>query len=643
MARWTNSVGRVLRRPRVRVRVNGYWRADVRCRSIVLAEGIGGNSAVITLPRARVGEDWSGLDQAKVEVFLGGGNVPEFVGHLQVQTQVQDGGQDRVAFVARSVMWRADGLRVGQVDRTGVLLFPRRDVDGNATGWSVTRVVEELFRAERMPGEWLDVVGLGDVRAIAASRADQDLPDLALSGSYAEALARVLAFVPDIGVRERYEASGKVLLDFFVIGRGHGAVRVMRGADATTGPAEGAYARIVNVTRDTRGVYSRAIGYGSAYQHQVTLWTGHGTAPIVPAWPGSEDVDPTDPLTYGAAETRVLGDPGLATPGSERYSEALGMTFRRWRLPLVARENLVRARNALRDVTGQELAIQVFRSEFAFGEFTAFPWEASGFKASEWELLRGWELDDEGFLTLGAPAVAMSSMTGDLVRLNLFTPVFVTCTLLETRAQRRSWYDTGVRPGLRFPGLEGTGFVLDFVNEDLRLARRGAVGLADSTGTEHTFGELHWDADAEEWDVLAAGEVEPIANDIVLLAGLTERAIAERSRVRTTVEVGEVLLHRVRVGDPFVLLGRGVDGVVCTAYAVQHDLDTGSTTVAGSDQRPAVVRPAERVSERMRGLLRREMAGAGNSAPRSHGGTEMGGSGGGTLADVTEDMRRAMR
>lgn len=610
MARVSSSEGRTFTLPPQRVVISGRTYRSALCVAIDQIEGLRANQAQISLPRAVVRDSLEAFEQATVDVFVGTGDAPAFHGWISTSLRQEDEATNRVALTARSVLARLDGCRIEQESLRGELLYPRKTAEGADAGWTLASILADLFMADRLPADWRALVGLGDLRGIRDSAADPELPDLALTGSYLQALSQILAYVPDVGVRERYLPGGKTLLDFYVIGRGSGPLHVLRGATSTEGPPEGALLVGFQRTTDTAGVFNRCIGYGRPNEHEVTCWTGHATAPLEPAWDNPAS-NLTDPLTYSADETAVLADPDLATPTSGRYDSSRGAIFRVWRLPAVLREN-ARLKSLIRtDAAGTPLQVQVFRQKYVFPSFSSFPWTATGVSGTEYELIKGASLNADGYLTLPSPCCGLERMTASGAKSYLFVHLFVTLAIAETRLRRRPVHDTGRRGRVGFEGLEDDGLVLDFINQGIGLAQTAPEALPDSAGGTHDFGVIVYNPDTEAWDVTAAGAGAVLEDDRRLLAILAERAIAERNQPRTDIAATEALLRRILPGDRFVVRNRASDGIVCTCYAVRHDLTSGMTTITGSDQRPPAIRPATRVTE---GALGRGMARRGGSS-----------------------------
>lgn len=613
MATLLVTPSRVVPTPRQSVIVNGALRRDVIAREVQLMEGIRASQCMLWIPTATADADIAWMHEAEVRIYIAGHSAPIFLGYVFLDTAHESADHTGLNVRAYSVLGLLDRLAVGQGKKRGGLVYPIENPEtGERTGWTKTRIVEDLFSPENMPSEWRQKIRLGTLVGLLQSGADPRIPKIRFEHSYIEAIQRVMNYAPDVGMAERFTHSGTVL-DFYLLGRGQLGTGYIQIATAQRGPERGAWVQDWRHERATDRVYNRAIGYGRHNEHLVTVWNGHATAPLEPAWEGAEDLedfDPLDPETYGERENLIRQYPERANPASPAYAKApdgedgtvdrpdIGEVFRRWRLPLVLRENDIIERSELEDSGGRSIGLAVFRAVFNFptdwNEGDSVNLEAQGFKPDEFEEIRGWELDEQGFLLLPQAPFAIQRYNSDESVDYAFTNVYVTLITSRTKLDERVRHDTGVRGRINYPGLSQEGLVFQFINRDLTRFEIGANDIVDSEEQEHDFGAI-WHDEVEGWQIRTNEETEVLVDDQETLTQLTETALRERVRPLKAVEATNAVVVPVRIGTGLIVRGRSrTAGIRYHVDSVTMRLigETKGTAIRANNVRPPAIEPA---------------------------------------------------
>ena len=611
MTRLTTASQRIVRTPRQSVFVNGSLRRGVYCREIRMVEGIRPSEATFWVPQLTASADTSWLNEALIVVYVQGQEQPAFRGYTHRESAAENRQESGIVFTAFSILGLMDRVHVGQKREVGSVSYRQREEDDpeSVQNWRLTTILENLFSQDEMPAEWRQLVALGTLVGFRTSRADPRLPDIRYEGSYIDAIRRVLDQSPDVGMYERFEHN-RTVLDFQLIGRGQAGTETVIAATVNQGPERGAWVLDWKRERSTDRIYTRAIGYGRHDEYMVTTDIGHPTAPLEPAWEATEELNLLDPQTYGERESLVVQVPDRANPNRPPYGKApnasnpeviddrddITQVFRRWRLPLVLRENELLRRNPIDDSLGRSLNIQVFRAKWNFvgGEWDAgaeIPLQANGYKNDEWEEVRGFEIDEDGFLLLSEPSLGVNRYFADGSVGYGFLPVFITLTIARTAQEERVSYDTGQRGRVRYTGLSQEGLPFKFVNRSLARVSIGARDMEDTEEEGHDFNVLYHDPE-DGWITIDQPEV--IQDDQEFLAAVAERAIAERLRPANEIQVSTPIVAFPRVGAGLLFRNRGFDRTRFTINAVTIRLigDGIGTSVRASDARPYSIDPA---------------------------------------------------
>lgn len=613
MATLAISPSRVVPTPRQSVIVNGTLRRDVIAREVQLMEGIRASQCTLWIPTATADTDIAWMHEAEVRIYIAGHSAPIFLGYVFLETAHESADQTGLTVRAYSVLGILDRLAVGQEQGRGGATYPVEDPEtGERTGWTLTRIMEDLFDPANMPSEWRQKVRLGTLVGFRQSAADPRIPDIRLESGYTEAIQRVMSYAPDVGMAERFTHTGTVL-DFYLLGRGQLGTETLQIATAQRGPERGAWVVDWRRERATDRVYNRAIGYGRHNEHLVTVWNGHATAPLEPAWEGAEDLedfDPLDPETYGERENLIRQYPERANPASPAYAKApdgeggtvdrpdIGEVFRRWRLPLVLRENDIIERSELEDSGGRPIGLAVFRAVFNFptdwNEGDPVNLEAQGFKPDEFEEIRGWEIDEQGFLLLPQAPFSIERYNSDESVDYAFTNVYVTLVTGRTKQDERVRHDTGIRGRVNHPGLSQEGLVFQYVNRGLTRFEIGANDILDSEEDQHDFGAI-WHDEIEGWQIRTNEETEVLVDDQELLTAVTETALRERTRPVKGFEATTAIVVPIRLGVGLLVRGRdSVSGIRYHVDSVTMRLigETKGTAIRANNVRPPAIEPA---------------------------------------------------
>lgn len=639
---------RITRRPAQQVVVNGMTRPDVSC--VLLQQGFRGNPSrcVLKMPRylAASAPRWGSAEVVVYASSVAAGDArsrgPVFRGWMRSDQRREDVRGSGVTVEAESIRGRFDGVKVGQWQQRGLIRYSRADpATGLATGWTLERVVENLFAG--LEPHWATKVGLGDIGALRWAGRYVDLPDVTFSASgYWTALRHLLGLAPDVGVAERYTEQ-RTLLDFYVMGR-PGGYHVVSVPTPGGGPELGETVTAWQSEEDDEEVYSRVVGYGGAIETQVTVGTANpgGTWPavceafLIPDWMGATAYPPAPAETLTAAEQAVLENPALASPGDAQFRPEYGGIFRRFRLPECLRYHVVEQGNLARDLAGLPIGRQVFIEEYEFNlEETGG--KLGTLKTDGFRQIQGARYDPKTrVLELSKPAVAVAEYVYDsgaheYTRRYARANVWATLTIQETWG-RRLRYDTGVKGDLSLPGLGMAGITDSFVNEQIQYERVGSGSgeFVDSRGRGYGFGSIWWDETVGIWQSVGIGAPVAIQDDSRWLRAVCEGMLAERCRRRQTWNVRfPAALFGFRIGDGLRILNRGVDGLALQIIGVKVDLENCATEVTATNQVPWTVEAA------LAGRLERRMGPGATMAGRGRG-VEMGDQGG--LGGMPEDI-----
>lgn len=610
MPRVTTSNSRRVNRPDQVVQINGRTSRYVECLATTDVFGLGASTAVLSIPQAFAGDDISFLRDAEVRVFAHDSREPSyrdpvFIGWVDTETAVEDASNSRVTVMARDVRSLLDRVFVGQRDLSAIHHWPHRDREtGLPTGHTLTSILRELFSTDYLPNDWASVLALGTTRGLSNAEADVRLPSILFAAETLQgALRALLAFVPDVIVRARYQ-SGRTFLDFVLWGSGTAGARRVRACSSSQGPEQGAYLQAYVSQVEYSRTYSRVVGFGRTHRTMLTLSTNHDDSRLVPAWNASDGIYFGDgsEVEYSEGELKVMADPDYATPGTQRFEETDGeheFVFRRWALPVaipwwaVEDRNVVRFRNVgtdAADLSYSQLSVQVFKPRRPMaGEGVVQENGDVAFDAieGEYELIDGAKLED-GFLMLPAPLVVLTAIHPDGT--STFEPddLYLTITVKDPLNTRLT-YDTGLRGEEGHEAFDDEGLVLPVINESLGISRVGTeAGEFDSAAG---FGCIYYDPEDQEWKTVAAGGPTVVEDDTEYLISLCERALTERSRRRTMVEaVLPMYWSGFSPTETLRLTGRGIDNKVLTITSISRRLDDPQTVITAHDGRPYTVR-----------------------------------------------------
>lgn len=609
----TPSYSLIVTPPLQRVEVGGVHRAEVECISITRTAVLRPSSARLRFPKRMSDAVMGWLRDASVVVYTKpdtGSNWgdPVFVGFVRVDSRREDPFTSVVEVEAASVMHLLDRVTVGQRQGQAVYKFPRKGTYSELpTGWTLSAILKTLFTSDFLDANWRTVIGLGDLSGLEAAQFDLQMPDVTFhTASWRQALRQLLALVPDVGVTERFDSSGKTLLDFFQWGAPQQGGHVIVAQTENEGPEEGAAVEAYVAESDTDEVYSRAIGYGRPAEFMITLGTDHGSAPLEPAWDGASSYA-VEELT--AAELRVIADPKITQRGEPQFDEELEWVFRRFKLPDLFKPWAIMGRNLYKSesvVDGRSvftnLGIQVFTERFVYTPGLN-PFELNGSPAvTTWKIVQGAQVDTKNrMLLLPRPALEPEKFTvvGGVPKIELArVHVFVTLSVFHPEGRRLFW-DTGIRGDVRHPIVRDSGLVLEFENKSAGYSQIGSLAetFRSPDGVAHDFG-CTWFDPVEGWQSVAAGSPVELENELGFLADLTERALSERNQARTRATIGlPYYTPSLNAGDAITLLNRGIDGKQMRVCSVVMGLINPITVIEATDQAPFAVNLDEKAPE----------------------------------------------
>lgn len=608
MSRATSAASRAnVQRPSQFVYVNGTLRHDIECYGILLGYGMKPSTADLFMPAKRAGDDVDELQDAEVVIYARGtidpmSSDPVFRGFVAPEKHSEGGNASRISLRAFSPISILDRIFVGQKQNLGYVSYPKTDpVTGAATGWTISGILQDIFSAAKYDSNFDSKICLGSVFGAVAAERYVLMPDITFPAtSYRDAIRRLLALAPDVGVRERF-ANSTTFLDFYIIGR----VDVWRDIiipDAT-GPESGAWATAHVREEDMERIYSRVIGYGAPRKTQVTVCVVDPPpaigqicdAYLEPAWPLATPY--ASHPAYTVDEQCVLDNPALATVGDPEFArDATGDCFRKFKLPAQLRGYDYSQEGVAVDTNGKRIQFQVFRTKY---NLTATPGGGLTGAASttEFEMIRGATFDAEtGILELPSPALAISAVTyvsAEEPPKTILVPVnvFITLTIVET-AGGRLRYDTGIRGDVRIPTILNTGLVFTFINEKNRYEQVGSDVIQFGGAT---FGSIHYDETqvTAQWLMRAYADPLLMVNDSRYLAQMCESCLAERMRRRVTASARlPFATTAFVVGDGVFIKNRGIDNRLLQIVNVKIDYADNSTAIVATDQVPYLTEAA---------------------------------------------------
>lgn len=596
MPNFEKSSSLIVRPALQQVVVNGVVQDEAICEVITETSGLRPVAAQLVFPYRFAGDSMDYLRDARVLVYTRaseeeGWGVPVFIGYVRAETAQEDAWRSIVRVVANSVMHLLDRVFVGQTIHRARIDYPRLDpYTKTRNNWTLTRILRSLFQNIALDSNWRAVVQLGDLSGLAAAQFDLQMPDFKFhTESYREALRRLLAYVPDVGVRERFEADGMTYLDFFQWGNPRNGYEIVRVPVSGQGPDEGAIVQAWAKTSDTDDVYSRVIGYGRPVEYQATVGTNDATNPLIPAWENATPYAVTDPDEFSELEKRVLANPFIGQRGMPEFEPEAEFVFRRFKLPVVMRPYTILARNLYEeevdDYDGntirRKIPIQVF-TEFYNLEASEVPHELVGeIPATEWKKIDGFNVDakDQEF-TLPKAAIEQSAtrkvdgvLQSEFSRVN----VFITMTICDERGER-PYYDTGTKGSILHPTIRNVGLVSPpFENVNIAYTQIGTA----------TKGSRWFDSVLGTWNEVAAGSPQVVDDDTALLADICERALQERSQRRTRAVVQMPAYTSAKhPGEGIIVMNRGIDDKRLQVVSVSRHLVNPMTVIEASDQVP---------------------------------------------------------
>lgn len=633
MARVLSSSGRIIYPPNQTVTINGVVRRDVECAQIISGGNLSPVQATLLVPQAYAGDSLPWLADSLVVVTVEGRSDPIFRGVVLTEAHRENASESRVSVRAISHVGLMDKIFLGQgILQAAVKYFRSNAVTGLPSGWNLVAVLQQWFSLPVYPLDWKTQIDIGDVEALGLSGANIPFMGLRFAvTSYRDALATIMAQVPQLGIRERF-TSDLTYLDFYLRNDPEAPERRIVAPLGSIGPQDGAIASAFVRESDVSGIYSRVVGFGRPVKTQITIGTRASTdartqdwdSPfrLRPLWEDATDYvelfsqDENGDPVYSADEMKVMADPSIAIEGTPHFDATLQYHFRRFALPDAIRALwTIEQRNVFRTVrsdlapelVGEEhIGVQVFAS-FVRQDEPAAPendetkgdlLEDGFIDPTKYRLIPGAIVTEEGIIELPAPALEcfFRWLKPDGTELREFNRVDVFVTLTISRSEFRPRWDTGVRGG-SFPGLEQSGMVLSFINESVGFERIGTLpnefgippGEEDDPPPPPTFplhfGSAWYDPQTDQWLFVNAGAMEVVEDDTVFLAGLCETLLTERNRRRTDATIRlPACLFGYQVGDVVTLENRGINGRRLGVNTVVWDLLNPATEISASDQ-----------------------------------------------------------
>jgi hypothetical protein len=559
------------------------------CRADAIERNHGGTASVcdLSFPAAFAGPPLLALHGRQVDVTDGGRLL--FRGYIQADTAQESADASEVNVRAYDAMALLDRVYFGQATLRGETVLP-------AGGpWTLGAVLQLALGPYSLPPEWLSLVSLGDVSSLGPF-VNMTFPDQRFTGATVqEALRRILGLIPGASMRCRYIPGGGSVVDFFRFAIS-ARVRNVR-IPINDGPEDGATITAWSRQTGSAGLRTRVLAYGDLYRLQVTFREIDTPPALVPAWDGATIITDDDP---SAGEEIILANPQKAIEGSPLYSSLYGLAFRVYQIDPALFEaiNLDSRNLAFDTATGDQLPVQIFRPRYVLEPGETAGEMIAAVVSGEFEILEGARLDAEtGYIILPRPAVYVSrtysGTGGELVKVYSRAPVYMTATatmrgvpvssggvILNTS---RGGYDTGQRAFTGIRAIEAVGNVYSFVNSDARAwsLGTGPGGIVDANGAARELSTIWLDPGTGDW-LTANGDI--VVDDRPALANLAEAALQEHLRPRSEITIRLPYVAKGwHAGDPFRVLGRGVDGYVFTTAQVLIDVQGMSTEVRGSD------------------------------------------------------------
>lgn len=602
MARFAATTTRLLSRRAHVVYIDGIIRRDIECIQVQKNYGLRPNSAELRVLTAFPGDDDSALDYAMVTVYLLGTSVPIIAGFAQPRAEEEGRDSMAVRFRAESVVGLLDKIYPGQETTINDSGLSTGFAQGAMLGWlrthpqtgvtqnyTLTSIIRWLFSAAAMNANWQSLIGLGDMGAISDSAFDVDLPDITTQTmSLKGVMQQLLKLVPDVGIREAYDSTGKCTLHFFRFGRPYTYRSIAAANLSEVGPEDGAIITAYAKRTRPRDAISRLLGYGRPVEMMLTVGTDDGTAPLEPAW---ENATSYATPVGTVDELAVLANPAIATEGSPLFDRDKAAIFRVFRLPDCLQGFKIRGKNiaTLSADSTREVPIQVFTQKYIYSDGVSPVIKTAILSTTDWELISGARIDvDRGLLVLPRPAVAMSESrksSGQETRSYSRIHVYLTATFFWPYGYRPA-YDSGVIGELNYTGIgDDPGMVMQFVNESVGFSHIGNYSgqLIDSA----SYGAKWYDETLAAWQTVSAGTPTIVEDDRSFLINLGARAVAERTRPTTEVRA-EIpgTWTGYQIGEGLRVRNRGIDTKQLQIVGITFDLRGAKTLINATDQIP---------------------------------------------------------
>jgi hypothetical protein len=252
------------------ITVNGAEDPRLWCESIRVSSGMGNTTADFSVPEFLFDSYAADMRDALVVVYIfpvgsGPSGEPDFVGYLLNETSGFGPNEDRKGFSAKSVSGLLHRVHVGQNLSGGARstkLYNLVDpVTGKKTGLKPRRVLEDIF--DKMPDYYKARVALGTMK-ILNDTSEVTCPQLNFRlAEVSNAVEQVMALYGDVTYNERFDASGKVLLDFYRIQDPNAPKVALRLSEWDDPKTSGATIQQISKTDSSADSITRVQGFGA--------------------------------------------------------------------------------------------------------------------------------------------------------------------------------------------------------------------------------------------------------------------------------------------------------------------------------------------------------------------------------------------
>lgn len=608
MGRISVSGGRVFEPVSLVVLVNGARNRDLEIIGIHRRFGVNGDVAVIGVPTWYMEEHLSVLDDATLVIKAPASGKRDggvyFRGVIDIDSRSESGSNKGIYIRANSTLKMLSGVYVGENEELSIVEYPRRDALGRETGWTLSKILKDLFSDAAMPAEWRSIIKLGAIEAVERTESDVEMPDIKFtSDSYRAALRYLLNLAGRVGISERF-TDDVTYLDFYVQGDSDGSVQSLQLPTDSLGPEEGALVLSATRTKDTSVVRGIVRGWGRNKEIMLTVGTdangesGVGEG-LEPAWENATGYDFEAAVVLTEQESAVLSNPECCQAGSPVFREDCLDVFRRFRLPESIRRQYIEKKNLLSIFVGDEekerkLDLQVFQQlvDYTYDGSNNLDWQGA-ISSTDFELIPGVKIDEDGYVLFPRPLIGVwqyrtNAATNSPEHVYTRLQGYLTLSLLMRG--KSVGYQTRSGGSREVQGVKPK---FTFKNENLVYQVLGTQEneLLDGDGVGHTYDCIWFDPESGFWRRMeTAGTPELIDSDFDRLAGICEASRDEVSRQAMMVVVDlPGLWNSFRVGGLFRVRGRGFDQEVYQVSQVLLDVDFGFTQLIGQEGKPRFV------------------------------------------------------